>query len=411
MSPSTRPSHRTRHMTTTCSLDLAGRYFRVCPSRFGLSEATSVVLLEMEPEDGLHAYGGPNFGPPDGAVLHAAQATTAWARVVRRFAPNAWLGYVGWPGMKPTHHGPVAEAAFSSQLKGQIDAATFALPLIFAANLSRAHWYAEDRVHPNRDGHALLGELAASLIYKQLSSTGDSCARPIPHERQAAPSDSAHAYDLCALDARDLPLSHQGDFTLRDEGGAKGVKKLGYVSTVPGAQLTIGPLVPQVNCALFEASLGYLSSWRPGMGAFDVSCHGCECKPYAGAWAPGYHFPRVDTGPSRDPKDIGSGLNVSLSLFNKFLLYKTAETCSINVTHVLSPSPSRIRIDSLGLHLASCGVSCELTKRPWTRQFGVSVRSTCYKGAQAGRAGFLVPSCFNKSIVCKVVTGHPEFDL
>lgn len=397
-----------------------GRYFMMCPSRFGLSANTSVVLLEAEPAHGFAQYLGPKVhGPPESFVSSKVAAYKSWARLVRRFAPNAWLGYVGWPGWGRalSLDGLAAEAAFFSQVEEHLAAATFALPVLIAASQrNQTRWYA-DGMHPNQDGHALLGELAASLVMSSWPSRpGRSCAgtKGSALGNNVIPS-SEHSHDVCALDACDMPVTLSRDFDLRDEGGTKGVKKFGYVSTVPGGFLTLGPLVPELNCALFEASVGYLSSWHPNMGAFDVSCSGCECKPLAGAWANALKFPRVTTWTSSDPKDATNSLNASLTLFNKFLLYKTPAPCFINVTHAhrdyQRAGPSRIRIDSLSLQLAGCSVSCELTKRPWTKDFGVRTRSTCWSGANRGLASYLVPSCFNHSIRCTdpKVTGHPEY--
>ena len=50
--------------------------------------------------------------------------------------------------------------------------------------------------------------------------------------------------EACYMSARDIPvpLPVAPGITLRDEGGDKGVEKLGYVSEVEGSTLTIGPL-------------------------------------------------------------------------------------------------------------------------------------------------------------------------
>ena len=64
-------------------------------------------------------------------------------------------------------------------------------------------------------------------------------------------------------------------FDLREyvkNGVKKGVKKLGYLSTQVGTTITLGPLLPQIRCGLYDASLGYLQSWRPEMGALHGTC-------------------------------------------------------------------------------------------------------------------------------------------
>ena len=68
---------------------------------------------------------------------------------------------------------------------------------------------------------------------------------------------------------------------LVDEGGAKGVRKLGLLSRVPGQTLLLGPLLPErPRCAAVCVSVGYLHSWRTEQGALRLECDiGCSCAP------------------------------------------------------------------------------------------------------------------------------------
>ena len=77
-----------------------------------------------------------------------------------------------------------------------------------------------------------------------------------------------------------MPVLHEGDrragrgFRLRDDGIAKGVQKLGYVSEQIGDHLTIGPLEltrQGGGCiAQLRVRLGYLVSTHPGQGAITL---------------------------------------------------------------------------------------------------------------------------------------------
>ena len=85
-----------------------------------------------------------------------------------------------------------------------------------------------------------------------------------------------------------MPVARQEGFSVATDVNAserKGVTKRGYLSTSAHSTLSIGPIASNVSCALFEVSLGFLTSWRSSMGAFDVSCDGCVCKRIQGAWA------------------------------------------------------------------------------------------------------------------------------
>ena len=143
------------------------------------------------------------------------------------------------------------------------------------------------------------------------------------------------------------------------------------------------------------------------MGAFNVSCGGggCRCNKIEGVWAKGaYPFPHVDT--------YHPG-NASTSAFTKFYLVKSEGRCVINVTQVREPSrraelTSRVRIDMLGLQLASCAMHCELTTRPASKAWGTKVRNRCWSGRAT--PGFLIPACFEKGPTCQVARASPTFE-
>ena len=103
----------------------------------------------------------------------------------------------------------------------------------------------------------------------------------------------------------------------------------------------------------------------------------------------------------------------SISVFTKFYLYKTAAPCYINVTHAPAGRgkgnhSTRVRLDMLGLKLASCALHCELTTRLATKHWGATVRNRCWKNRT--QPGYLSPACFEKAPVCTLAKLHPEYD-
>ena len=58
-----------------------------------------------------------------------------------------------------------------------------------------------------------------------------------------------------------------------------------------------------------------------------------------------------------------------------------------NVSH------SKVRVDTIGLEVASCLTACHLSHYPWTKKLSVKGRE-CADGAEVGRTGYVAPSCF-----------------
>ena len=69
---------------------------------------------------------------------------------------------------------------------------------------------------------------------------------------------------------------------------------------------------------------------------------------------------------------------------------------------------TRVRLDMLGLKLASCALHCELTTRLATKHWGATVRNRCWKNRT--QPGYLSPACFEKAPVCTLAKLHPEYD-
>ena len=184
--------------------------------------------------------------------------------------------------------------------------------------------------------------------------------------------------------------------------GARGIETIADV-------MTLGPIAPQVACALLEVSLGYMQSWRPESGRFSLACgHGCACYELAGASA---QFRRSNIAPFPDVETWQPNLHATISSSTSFLLHKRAGECYLNVTHHPRPPPahgtaprhnwSHVRIDRLGFRVASCTQHCLLAKKGTpTRAVGVQVRVECVDGWRARKPGHVGASCFANSSSC-----------
>jgi len=396
-------------------------YFSQCTrSRFQLSGNTSIVLIELE--SAYQANGERGLLTLRGLVAR-----------IRRAAPRAAIGFVGWPSM----YGNPKEMEAAMFNNTALDVA-LTTPLLRAAEeggFGRAAFYG-DSVHPNLAGHVVVGRAVAYMLARGLLGS-ESCDHAAHSERTAAaqwkhehaaasaPVDDQHEVEVCIGNADELPIVQPVDgWALRDEGQHKGVKKLGYVSTTVGASMVIGPLLPSIRCGLLDVSFGYLQSWRPDMGALRISCIGCSCSSIPGAWASGaYPYPRIETWSYGQPVSVkefqksGAAIaNASLTMSTRFAMLKSEASCFLNVTHVKGTSkfrpvpagvrnatpPSRVRVDSIGFELATCLMNCHFTHYPSHKKIAVKGRE-CARGADRGESGHFAPACFsNGSGTCAV---------
>lgn len=411
-------------------------YFLQCmQSRFQLSSNTSVVLVELEAaclyySNDLHR------------CLHDL------FQQLRHAAPQAVLGFVGWPVGWGAVKGPAGyEQAFVSKTNQSSHVATaLASRLLERAmkhgNRTKALFYA-DNVHPSLAGHAMLGDLAAYMVADGLLGSAcavstDAPAEPVAVRTKALSTDIEHPSDVCVGSADQLPIASPRDrgWALVDEGGRKGVRKLGYLSTTPGAKLAIGPLLPQIHCGMYSVSLGYLQSWRPSMGALSISCQGCHCRAFPGYWASlSFPFPLVETAAT------SATFNASVTAMTRFFLFKSDADCFVTITHARSrskvsggqaavqthfeggqklphqlqhqlqdqpnepraadaaPTHSRVRVDSIGLTASNCVMHCYLYRVTATRAFANEALS-CASAAEHGDPAYVIPACLAKGNTC-----------
>ena len=389
-------------------------YFMQCTrSRFQLSSNTSVVLIELE-----SAYQAGSI-----EAIHMLKVLLAR---IHRAAPHAAIGFVAWPSMLFNPRAIEERLLNMSALD-----VTLVTPLMSVAaqraNLTRDRFYAEN-VHPGPTGHALLGHAAAYMIAKGIlgahNKTCDNHAAASSHLRKHSPTTTSSPLavdeaELCIGSADQLPVVKPLDgWALRDEGGKKGVQKLGYVSTTVGTTLTLGPLLPNIKCGLYDASFGFLQSWRPEMGALHLKCVGCQCGMIPGAWASAaYPFPNVQawsygqriSSKKEFTKAYAATANASLTVSTRFMLLKQESDCFLNVTHIPGASRgfsatglrdnnanrtrSRVRVDSIGFETASCTLFCHVSHFPSTKALSTRGRA-CAAGMERGERGFVAPPCF-----------------
>ena len=274
--------------------------------------------------------------------------------------------------------------------------------------------------HPTRAGHELLGEIASYHLMQRVRSavqgSGPGLGRaavptvlpPLKAEPQKPP-----LQEQCFNQANEIPLHRaNGTWQLVDEGGAKGVQKLGWLSSKIGESIEFA--APHLSCrrnsprrtsTCLTVRLGYLLSTREGQGTMRVSClgGGCACSnlnptkaKYGRSLAP-YPFIPTDARVAGETDRDFAGLNlstfgksISVTATTEFTLKRESgapadgDPCLIRVTHdryymafnvrsmtrvasnlglttdelmaIDKTRPSRVRIDSMGVR---CEPSCE----------------------------------------------------
>ena len=366
-------------------------YFTQCTSE-KLPENTNVVLLELQPNLWVHGQL---------RCSYCAQYLEEVIDHVRRAAPRAAIALIGWPiqDLRPER----IESVIRQVAVGRGIDAWFASPwthhpalagFLSSRNISMGDGLPglrADPVHPNMLGHALLANGASRLIMERLRERPRCEGVASPHPSQP------NVQEWCYLSADQIPLRSTSSakvgksptnapgladgrgnanggrlgWSLVDEGGSKGVKKLGFLSTLEyGSPLILGPLP---RCSELFLSLGVLQSWRTDFGALSVGCTGpCICAPLPCAFTDRCASKSIIVQTSSARRRYGSGrvelenatITVTHSLKvltpNYMNLSLSNSSCYLKVahvaTHILPAPPSkhtRVRVDSLALQALS----------------------------------------------------------
>jgi hypothetical protein len=248
--------------------------------------------------------------------------------------------------------------------------------------------------HPNALGHDLLGNIAALCIARRLkgprrigSHLGglDGEAEDRQQKQPAiipAPGPAVEApEEQCYISADTMPVVDRGGFVLQDDGGLKGVTKLGYSSRRAGDTLTLGPLEvhPRVGEALdtrmclsvMRVRLGYLISSHAGMGELHAQCAGgCACRAIKSTFLRReLPFPRFSANARAPMHSPMYAENVTMTAYTFFIASLSnrsrAASCRVLLHHKVPPGSkhghgSRVRVDSMTImkHGGSYPVPC-----------------------------------------------------
>ena len=338
-------------------------YFAQCTTSF-VGEDTHVVLVEFFSNlFGLFKQGN-----------HTGLDATIEA--IRESAPNAAVIFVVWlketTGRTAGHLRSFIPAVAARQSADVLD-----VPLLMTQVASKkqapvAAWYAKGGHdhHPNGAGHWLIANAAARLVARRLASATPARA---PSDARTAVQASTLYCDGCAKKnitkrqvcyntAAELPVRKplKGSWQLVDEGGDKGVAKLGFVSTRVGdtMEFNLGVLCAGDGTGSAGVRLGYHMSTRPGQGALQLRCRGCTCRALTGIMSSVSPFPLaqtdvklVDARYFSLPGHLNGSLSITASTTFGIQPSAQRDECIVSVEHVRSRTPrserSRVRIDSL----------------------------------------------------------------
>jgi hypothetical protein len=330
----------------------AANYFERCVSS-RITPQTDVVLLEVLTNV---------FGSDLVSLL----------RHVQHAAPSAAVVFVMWPsatilngGFRNPHADPNVNAMLAAARSEGADVLDFAELLRDLRRQGHGGFYAQanrDAVHPNPQTHQLLGAVAARFVARRLrdaecrsgnATAGGAGALSNGMRRQG------WDWEVCYNSPGQMPVEKSSvGFSLVDEGGDKGVRKMGLVSHHVGDRLSLGPLVGPSwrNCSMLSMSVGYLlSTTRLHQGAFSVECTGCDCAPIHNPYQSElYPFPLVQTDARVASSPQYWHTNVSITASTEWwVLWTAASQCRVHITHRRSAAEdaalynqSRIRIDS-----------------------------------------------------------------
>ena len=310
-------------------------FFAKCTGRY-IADGPGIVLLEV--------------------------CTTAWGgekqlvrliSAIRRVSPRKAVSFICWLPQKGGH----AQVALVRRVAEQEGADVLDMEGILRG---RRGLYG-DAIHPNLFGHGILAASAARFVAQGLMRGGSrACGGGGAAARHEQPADAGDKVspegqksEFCFSSADEIPVlppAATSTWAIVDEGGEKGVRKLGWVSTRIGDELTIGPIPKDdsedddTKCAPTRIELGYLmSASRDHQGAIDIACDGCDCASIAAPFANLYPFPRLHTDARRsNAQEAASvvGMNASVTVATSFDALQHDRwkgACYIKVRHAFSP--------------------------------------------------------------------------
>ena len=327
---------------------------------------------------------------PDADVVLVEVANNLWGTAVgpllaavREASPKAAVAFVNWRADPPEIERAARQGAADVVRVGKVVNELDRKRAVVKRHLFAK--YGHDWVHPSARGHAFMGLVAARYVAARWAEGGERArvrvveasqarsragtrsgrgARAGDGQDEVASNDTPsrpRPWETCYTRADRLPLlrsttrlpatagAGSPGWSLIDEGGTKGVTKLGLASWHVGDTLDIGPIPGPhgVACTAFDATLGYLlSSSRTDQGAFSISCAGsCHCAPFASPKPALYPFSLVDTDARRSKDDFfRQQPNVSVTATTSFLmLWRATDTSSQPSMPVTAPAEAGTR--------------------------------------------------------------------
>ena len=345
-------------------------------------------------------------------ALSTAALLNLTVAAVRRTAPGAAILLIGWLKYHLVKPSVLSELQqLSSALAVDFVNVPAAMRLMSTsqpAMSARKHGRMDH--HPSGQGHELIGELAARCINRRVrpsrmprNGTGapkrsgvGSNGHPCITGPTCRPDGRWGGNEICYNSALELPVmmpkiarstrsafdrAGGSGFALVDDGGDKGIKKLGYASTRIGDILMLGPVqipAPQISalsaapfrrqCYVnLRVRFGYFVSSHAGQGVLTLLCtSGCLCRPMKSVFLrSSLPFPRLETDARRlgefklDPSE-----NVSMTAYTSFIVMLDNTTgkattnrsrgCHVHAQHSAphghqKGSKSRVRVDSLAV--------------------------------------------------------------
>jgi hypothetical protein len=228
-----------------------------------------------------------------------------------------------------------------------------------------------DKIHPSPEGHKLIGRAAAHFVGSRLRRATDaSGADGVVGADKAEGASSDSGWERCFLQASELwdhlapDAASRGGWRLVDDGGEKGIRKLGLLSEEIGNRMRLAPIGPQESDRCtgghFLVEVGYRLSRNESHGAFSIACAPptCHCtrirSVFAHQLAP---FPRVNTNArlSANPDYRDPSFSATVTASTMFVASAERGTrCEVHVAHV---EGACVRIDGLSMSCDSHSVT------------------------------------------------------
>ena len=412
------------------------KHFEVCGHRYDVNAGAHIVLLEFQ------------------AVLQVFPCEVVPNQLrglvnnIRRNAPHAAIVFVGWPARKEDSMRFLCPPKDIDHLLREFcgfydidlvslirstDRPSIWIPTDYTDPAARKQYGGN---HPTSAGSLFMARETQKLVTARIRAA---CCNEHPGETNGSflPASGPPApFEWCPMRGGMVPImGSNSSWRLVDEGDEGGVRKTGWLSSTPdvnadGLVLDIGPIIKPI-CAVLEARLGYVESWKAEYGALHVRCSGdCDCyardfgHPNEKDWmafAHSHPFPRVETWNRRASATISAGTTFLVvpdrHIYHPNISYSSAyggprigKGCRVQINHVssqlsrgalpLASDQSHVRVDSFTLQVAEeyqqCSWTCMALHRQHSNRMANYARSCAFRAAH-GEVNASGPACMQKA--------------